>query len=103
MAGNRTKYHNLSHMSKHRAIDLLKKHTLQQIAQIYGTSIQTVQSKIDSLFVEKVPDKIEVKETKVGACFDGVLIFKTVGAWMESQERKSYLQTKKMLKNEKMD
>ena len=65
-------------------VKLMETYTLDEIAAMFQTNKTEIKKVIDSYFYKPI-----IKDAET---FEGVLVRKTVGAWMESKERKHYLQ-----------
>jgi len=65
-------------------VKLMETYTLDEIAAMFQTNKTEIKKVIDPYF-----DKPIIKDAET---FEGVLVRKTVGAWMGSNERKHYLQ-----------
>ena len=70
-------------------VKLMETYTLDEIAAMFQTNKTEIKKVIDPYFDKPNFDKPIIKDAET---FEGVLVRNTVGAWMESNERKHYLQ-----------
>jgi len=70
-------------------VKLMETYTLDEIAAMFQTNKTEIKKVIDPYFDKPNFDKPIIYDAET---FEGVLVRKTVGAWMGSNERKHYLQ-----------